>query len=136
MSGSLNSFRANIDASFDNLDKHQFHALYEEVLKEKARRLIGEEAANSNRSWNEVNLTADLQLSSGHCHIVASTWNLTDKTRLVDWSGPGRAYDPRIIRGMDYRPGYGPPDPTGVAQVLMPEGSAIPASGNLFFGGW
>ena len=109
MSGSLNTFRVNIDASFDNLDPKQFEALWEEVLKEKARRLIGKEAVNTGMSWKKVGMTADVHVSNGNAHIVASTWDLTHKDRQVDWGGP---------------------------QILMPEGSAIPASGSIIFGGW
>ncbi len=134
MSGSLNSFRANL--TFGNLNSRQFDALYEEVLKEKARRLIGEEALNTGMSWQEVSLTADLRLSNGHCHVIAQTWDLTNKAPVYP-----EGYNPHVIRGFDYRKGHCPPGqtiPTGenLEPIVMPDGTAILASGSIVFRGW
>ena len=95
MFGSLKPFRNNIGASFGNLSEPQFDALYEEVLKEKAKRLIGEQAAGKDHLFRQVGLTATLYLSSGQCHIHSNTWDLSEKDGNPD-------YNPQIVRGQDY----------------------------------
>jgi len=69
MSVSLSTFRANISSSFDILTPQQFEALYEEVLKENAKRLIGEKALKAVMVWKEVTLGADITVTGNGCAV-------------------------------------------------------------------
>lgn len=83
MSGNLNSFRANLDTSFDNLGDEQFNALYEEVLKEKAKRLIGKMTANNNPlqfverfSTRQISLATIIFVHGNNYVITANEWTV------------------------------------------------------------
>lgn len=79
MSGSLNTFGNNVVASFDNLSHAQFRILYEEVLKERARRLLGKEVLNdcTHAGYRHINLNINLSCFHGRVEIFKSSYEIS-----------------------------------------------------------
>lgn len=114
MSGSLNSFSDNLKSSFGNLNAARFDELYKEVLKEKAKRLIGKESAISGNTWMKVDLSSIIFVSNKNAVVQEDTWNLTIKDEAYIHVGPDT-----YSHGYDYAQGRSHVQIVGTGLIRM-----------------